>query len=138
MHDESVSHRHGHGPGRHRGGPRARLVVPVDAVGAAPAPVAGPDSAWFRELEKPVLYPPAIFGVVRTAPFTLMCVALWTLVVAIVATVAAVDRVDRRAAALPVPYLLWVTFVAVPDYRVWRPKSKPNGINKRDFRPCTQ
>ena len=50
----------------------------IDAVGAAPALVAGPDSAWFREFEKPVLYPPpAVFGVVWTAPFTPMCVALW-------------------------------------------------------------
>jgi tryptophan-rich sensory protein len=138
----------------------------VNAVGAAPALLAGPDSAWFRALEKPALYPPpAVFGVAWTALFTLMGVALWlvwrsdadgrraalglfglqmvfnvawtpaffalealvvglavivTLWVLVVATVAAFDQVDRRAAALLVPYLLWVSFAAVLNYQFWR------------------
>ena len=44
-------------------------------------------------------------------------VALWALVVG---TIAAFDRVGRRAAALLVPYLLWVGFAAVLNYQFWR------------------
>ncbi len=142
------------------------FVLLVNAVGAAPALQGGPDSAWFRALEKPALYPPpVVFGVVWTALFALMGVALWlvwrsdadgrrvalalfglqmvfnvawtpaffaleallvglgvvvALWVLVAATVVAFDRVDRRAAALLVPYLLWVTFAAVLNYRFWR------------------
>jgi tryptophan-rich sensory protein len=31
----------------------------------------------------------------------------------------AFDRVDRRAALLLLPYLLWVSFAAVLNYRFW-------------------
>lgn len=41
---------------------------------------------------------------------------LWAL---IVATIWAFDRVDRRAALLLVPYLLWVSFAAYLNYRFW-------------------
>jgi benzodiazapine receptor len=41
---------------------------------------------------------------------------LW---VCIVATMWAFDRVDRRAALLLVPYLLWVSFAAYLNYRFW-------------------
>jgi len=41
---------------------------------------------------------------------------LWAL---IVATIWAFDRVDRRAAILLVPYLLWVTFAAYLNYQFW-------------------
>ena len=39
---------------------------------------------------------------------------LWVLTVA---TIWAFDRVDRRAALLPVPYLSWVSLAASLDYR---------------------
>jgi tryptophan-rich sensory protein len=42
--------------------------------------------------------------------------SLWLL---IVATMWAFDRVDRRAALLLVPYLLWVSFAAYLNYRFW-------------------
>lgn len=42
---------------------------------------------------------------------------LW---VAIVATVAAFDRVRRAAALLLVPYLAWVSFVALLNLQLWR------------------
>jgi tryptophan-rich sensory protein len=139
------------------------FVVAVNVLGAVPALVAGPDSTWFRALEKPALYPPpVVFGVVWTVLFTLMAVALWLvwrrdaegrrlaiglfvvqmavnvawtpvffalesiaaalaviglLAVLVAATIVAFDRVDRRAAALLVPYLLWVCFAAVLNYR---------------------
>ncbi|MFB6085242.1 MAG: TspO/MBR family protein [Halodesulfurarchaeum sp.] len=41
---------------------------------------------------------------------------LWVL---ILATIWAFDRVDRRAAVLLVPYLLWVSFATVLNYRFW-------------------
>jgi tryptophan-rich sensory protein len=37
----------------------------------------------------------------------------------IVATMAAFARVDRRAAALLVPYLAWVSFATLLNYRIW-------------------
>ena len=42
------------------------------------------------------------------------------LVVLVAATIVAFDRVDRRAAALLVPYLLWVAFATVLNYRIWQ------------------
>ena len=41
---------------------------------------------------------------------------LWLL---ILVTIIAFDRVDRRAAALLVPYLAWVTFAAYLNYQFW-------------------
>jgi len=140
-------------------------VLFVNVVGATPALLAGPGSAWFQQLTKPALYPPPwVFGVVWTGLFTLLGVALalvylagtdhrpvrialglfvvqmafnvaWTpaffalenlllglvviasLWVLVVATIVAVARVDWRAAALLVPYLLWVTFAAALNYQ---------------------
>ncbi|MFC7140709.1 TspO/MBR family protein [Halosimplex aquaticum] len=149
-------------------------IVLVNVVGAAPAVLSGPGSAWFQALAKPAIYPPPwLFGVVWTLLFTLMGVALalvwlsdgtgdgdgagwsarrlalalfagqmalnvaWTpaffaaenllaeLVViialwpAVVATIWAFGRVDRRAALLLVPYLAWVTFAAALNYQFW-------------------
>ena len=42
--------------------------------------------------------------------------ALWVL---IVATMWSFNRIDRRAAFLLVPYLLWVSFAAYLNYRFW-------------------
>ncbi|MEZ3116716.1 TspO/MBR family protein [Halobaculum sp. MBLA0147] len=57
------------------------LVLVVNAVGAAPALLAGPDTAWFAALEKPGIYPPsATFAVVWTTLFTLQGVAVWLVV----------------------------------------------------------
>jgi tryptophan-rich sensory protein len=47
----------------------------------------------------------------------LVIVPLW---VAIVATIAAFARVNRKAAVLLVPYLLWVTFAALLNYDIWK------------------
>ena len=53
-------------------------VVVVNLVGAAPAVLAGPDSAWFESLVKPALYPPPwVFGVAWTALFTLLGIAAY-------------------------------------------------------------
>ncbi|PSQ18652.1 TspO protein [Halobacteriales archaeon QS_8_69_26] len=54
-----------------------------------------------------VAWSAAFFGLQSTAVGLAVIVALW---LAILGTIAAFDRVDRRASALLVPYLLWVTF----------------------------
>ena len=62
--------------------------------------------AWspaFFDLESPIL------GLVVIVP-------LW---VAIVATIAAAARVERRAAVLLVPYLAWVSFATALNYAIW-------------------
>lgn len=140
-------------------------ILLVNVVGATPAALAGPDSAWFQALDKPSIYPPGwVFGVVWTALFTLLGVAIaivwlsdtdrrpvrvaiglfvvqmvfnvaWTpaffalqnlllgLVVItilwplVLATTVAFGRVDRRAGALLVPYLLWISFAAILNYQ---------------------
>jgi benzodiazapine receptor len=58
----------------------------------------------------------AFFGL-QSATWGLVVIALLWLLIAL--TIWAFDRVDRRAAALLVPYLLWVTFAAYLNYRIW-------------------
>lgn len=59
----------------------------------------------------------AVFFGMRDIDLGLVVVlVLWVL---IVATTRAFGRVDRRAALLFVPYLLWVTFAAYLNYRFW-------------------
>jgi len=47
-------------------------------------------------------------------------VVIVALLAAILATMGAFARVDRRAAALLVPYLLWVGFATALNYELWR------------------
>lgn len=63
-----------------------------------------------------VAWTPAFFAARNLLAGLAVIVALWP---AVLATVVAFDRVDRRAAALLVPYLAWVTFAAVLNYRLW-------------------
>jgi tryptophan-rich sensory protein len=63
-----------------------------------------------------VVWTPAFFGLQRPGLGLLIIAALW---VAIVATLGAFARVDRRAAALLVPYLAWVSFAAVLNYAIY-------------------
>lgn len=59
----------------------------------------------------------AVFFGLREIGWGLLVIGmLWLL---IVATMWAFDRVDRRAALLLVPYLLWVSFAAFLNYRFW-------------------
>jgi len=64
-----------------------------------------------------VTWTPVFFGLQEPGWGLAIVVALWAL---IVATIYAFDRVDRRAAALLVPYLAWVSFAAVLNYEIWR------------------
>jgi tryptophan-rich sensory protein len=59
----------------------------------------------------------AVFFGMREIGWALVVLGvLWLLVVA---TMWAFARVDRRAALLLVPYLLWVSFAAYLNYRFW-------------------
>ena len=59
---------------------------------------------------------PVFFGLRRPGLGLAVIVAL---LIAISGTIAAVVRVDRRAAALLVPYLGWVSFAAILNYAVY-------------------
>lgn len=47
-------------------------------------------------------------------------VVIVALLAVILATITAFARIDRRAAALLVPYLLWVGFATALNYELWR------------------
>ena len=59
---------------------------------------------------------PAFFGLESPILGLIVIVPLW---VVIVATMATFSRVDRRAAALLVPYLAWVSFATALNYAIW-------------------
>lgn len=63
-----------------------------------------------------VAWSAAFFGL-QSIEAGLVVVAV--LLVAILATMVAFARVDRRAAALLVPYLAWVTFATYLNYQFW-------------------
>jgi tryptophan-rich sensory protein len=63
-----------------------------------------------------VAWTPAFFGLRRPDLGLAIICLLW---VGIVATIRAFARVDRRAAALLVPYLLWASFAAVLNYAIY-------------------
>ena len=59
---------------------------------------------------------PVFFGLQRP---DLGLVVIILLLVAVAATVVAFDRVDRRAAVLLLPYLVWVAFAGVLNYAIY-------------------
>jgi tryptophan-rich sensory protein len=63
-----------------------------------------------------VAWTPAFFALENLLLGLVVIVSLWPLVIV---TIAAFASVDRRAGALLVPYLLWVTFAAVLNYQFW-------------------
>ena len=64
-----------------------------------------------------VVWTPAFFGLEAPLVALGVIVVLWGLVVG---TILAFRRIDRRAAALLIPYLAWVTFAAVLNFELWR------------------
>ena len=64
-----------------------------------------------------VVWTPAFFTLEALGGAFGIIVVLW---LSIIATMAAFARVDRRGAALLVPYLAWVTFAAVLNFELWR------------------
>jgi len=71
-------------------------------------------AAFVGQMVLNVAWTPAFFAAENLLAGLVVIVALWP---AVVATIWAFDRVDRRAALLLVPYLAWVTFAAVLNYR---------------------
>jgi len=63
-----------------------------------------------------VAWTPVFFGLQRPDLGLVVIGALW---VAIVATIAAFDRISRLAAGLLVPYLAWVSFAFVLNYAIY-------------------
>lgn len=63
-----------------------------------------------------IAWTPAFFGLQRPDYGLIIIVVLW---VAIVGTIIAFARVSRVAAALLVPYLLWVSFAVVLNYAIY-------------------
>ncbi|QSX00584.1 TspO/MBR family protein [Haloterrigena alkaliphila] len=64
-----------------------------------------------------VVWTPAFFALEAPLFALGIILVLWALVVG---TIVAFDRVDRRAAALLVPYLAWVTFATALNFELWR------------------
>jgi len=60
---------------------------------------------------------PAFFGAQNPGLALVVIVALW---LAIVATIATFIRHSRFAAAMLIPYLVWVSFATVLNYSLWR------------------
>ncbi|WP_436928744.1 TspO/MBR family protein [Halosimplex halobium] len=71
-------------------------------------------AAFAGQMVLNVAWTPAFFAAENLLAGLVVIVALWP---AVAVTIRAFDRVDRRAAALLVPYLVWVTFAAVLNYR---------------------
>ncbi len=63
-----------------------------------------------------VAWSPVFWGLRRVDLGLVVLVVLFALVVA---TAVAFARVDRRAAALLVPYLLWIAFATALNYGIW-------------------
>ncbi len=59
---------------------------------------------------------PVFFGLRRPDLGLVVIGLLW---VSVVSTIVAFDRVDRRAAALLVPYLAWISFAGVLNYAIY-------------------
>lgn len=92
-----------------------------DAVGVADAPEVARDARtalglFVVQLGLNVAWSPAFWGLERADIGLAVLIALVPLVVA---TIAAFDRVDRRAALLLVPYLAWVCFATALNYAIW-------------------
>ena len=64
-----------------------------------------------------VVWTPTFFALEAPLAALAVIVVLWALVVG---TILAFRRVDRRGAALLVPYLVWITFAAVLNFELWR------------------
>ncbi|WP_246049037.1 TspO/MBR family protein [Natronomonas salsuginis] len=73
-------------------------------------------SAFGVQFALNLAWTPIFFGLRRPDLGLAVIAVLW---VAVVVTIVAFHRVDRRAAALLVPYLLWVSFAAVLNYAIY-------------------
>ncbi|OSP07969.1 TspO protein [Halorubrum ezzemoulense DSM 17463] len=98
-------------------GAAAALVSLAGRDGAASAGRVRTALALFGiQLVLNVTWSPVFWGLERP---DLGLVVLAVLLPLVVATVWAFDRVDRRAAALLLPYLAWVCFATALNYAIW-------------------
>jgi tryptophan-rich sensory protein len=98
-------------------GAAAALVYLAGRDGAAPAGRVRTALALFGvQLAVNVAWSPVFWGLERP---DLGLVVLVVLLPLVAATIRAFDRVDRRAAALLVPYLAWVCFATALNYAIW-------------------
>jgi translocator protein len=81
------------------------------------AAVRGALSLFLVQLALNALWTPVFFGLHLLGGGFLVIVLLW---LAIIATIRAFARVNRVAAVLLVPYLLWVSFASVLNLTLWR------------------
>ncbi len=93
----------------------ALWLVVRDGVDSRPVRVAV--GLFVVQMAVNVAWTPAFFGLRSPLAGLAVIVPLWFLVVM---TIYAFDRVDRRAAALLVPYLAWVSFAVVLNVEIWR------------------
>lgn len=85
---------------------------------------AGPDrravrialAAFAVQFALNVAWTPAFFGLQSPGLGLVVIGLLW---IAVVGTMVAFDRVDRRATLLLVPYLGWITFAALLNYQIY-------------------
>lgn len=68
------------------------------------------------------LWPAVFFGLRRPGLAFIEVVCLW---LAILATIVAFRPIDALAAYLLIPYLLWVGFAVVLNFRIWRLNPAP-------------
>ena len=73
-------------------------------------------AAFVAQFVLNLTWTPVFFGLRRP---DLGLVVIVLLVITVAGTVAAFDRVDRRAAVLLVPYLLWVAFAGILNYAIY-------------------
>src|SRR3989344_5483101 len=83
-------------------------------------------SGWYAFLVKPEFMPPSwVFAPAWTLLYLLMGASLYLIFkrpgteAMIGATIWQFMKIDKRAAYMMVPYILWVTFAAVLNYYVW-------------------
>ena len=98
-------------------GAAAALVYLSGRIGGATAGRVWTALALFGvQLAVNVAWSPVFWGLERP---DLGLVVLAVLLPLVVATIRAFDRVDRRAAALLLPYLAWVCFATALNYAIW-------------------
>ncbi|TKX51010.1 tryptophan-rich sensory protein [Halorubrum sp. ASP121] len=98
-------------------GAAAALVYLAGRDGAAPAGRVRAALALFGvQLAVNVAWSPTFWGLERP---DLGLAVLAVLLPLVAATIRLFDRVDRRAAALLVPYLAWVCFATALNYAIW-------------------
>ncbi|MGA4643837.1 TspO/MBR family protein [Limisphaera sp. 4302-co] len=76
-----------------------------------------PLAIYLAQLALNAAWTPLFFGLHWPGAAFAEIVLLW---LAIVATIVTFWRVQRRAAALLIPYLVWVSFAAVLNFTLWR------------------